>query len=101
MQPIIVPFTPNNLGRVIFEAQVMTGDRKSFNDVEFKLDSGSDFTTISCDDLAILGYECDFLESCPFHNTQVSTASGDLILPLRYISDVSIKFDNRETLLRL
>ena len=96
MQPIIIPFTPNNLGRVIFEAQVMTGDRKSFNDVEFKLDSGSDFTTISCDDLTVLGYEWEYLKSCPHHNTQASTASEDLVLPLQYINNVSIKFDDRE-----
>jgi len=96
MQPIVIPFTPNNLGRVIFEAQVMAGDGKSFSDVEFKLDSGSDFTTISCDDLIVLGYEREFLESCPFHNTQASTASGDLILPLQYLNNVSIKFDDRE-----
>jgi predicted aspartyl protease len=96
MQPIVIPFVPSNLGRVEFSAQVMTGNRKTFGEVEFKLDSGSDFTTISCEDLEVLGYERDFLGSCPHHNTHASTASEDLILPLQYISDVSIKFDNRE-----
>ena len=56
MLPIIIPFTPNNLGRVEFEAQVITGDRKSLKDVNFKYDSGSDFTTISCDDLDNFGH---------------------------------------------
>ena len=51
MHPIIIPFDTNNLGRVEFDADVMTGDRMSLGRVEFKLDSGSDFTTISCDDL--------------------------------------------------
>ena len=96
MQPITIPFSPCNLGRVIFDAQVMTGDRKTFGDVKFKLDSGSDFTTISCDDLEMLGYEEDYLKSCSYHPLNASTASEDLILPLQYITDVSIKFKDRE-----
>jgi hypothetical protein len=96
MQPIIIPFSPCNLGRVIFDAQVMTGDRKTFGDVKFKLDSGSDFTTISCDDLEMLGYEEDYLKSRAYHPLNASTASEDLILPLQYITDVSIKFMDRE-----
>ncbi|MCL2087710.1 MAG: hypothetical protein FWH05_09000 [Oscillospiraceae bacterium] len=43
MEPIIIPFIPNNLGRVKIKVQVMTGDRKSLGDVDFKYDSGSDF----------------------------------------------------------
>ena len=56
MLPIVIDFTSSNLGRVEFDADVMTGDRKSLRSVEFKLDSGSDFTTLSCDDLEMLGY---------------------------------------------
>jgi len=96
MQPIVIPFTSGNLGRVEFSAQVMTGDRKTFREIDFKLDSGSDFTTLSNEDLKVLGYERQYLESCPFHITPASTASEDLILPLQYITDVSIKFEDRE-----
>jgi hypothetical protein len=96
MLPIVIDFTSSNLGRVEFDADVMTGDRKSLRSVEFKLDSGSDFTTLSCDDLEMLGYERKYLESCLYHNTHASTASEDLVLPLQYISDVSIKFGERE-----
>ena len=96
MLPIVIDFTSSNLGRVEFDADVMTGDRKSLRSVEFKLDSGSDFTTLSCDDLEMLGYGMEYLKSCPYHNTHASTASEDLVLPLQYITDVSIKFGERE-----
>jgi hypothetical protein len=58
------------------------------------LDSGSDFTTLSCEDLDNLGYDRDFLESCPFHHTNASTASVDI--KLQYIKNLSIKFGERE-----
>ena len=61
MHPIIIPFSPSSLGRVEFSAQVMTGDRKTFGEVEFKLDSGSDFTTLSCDNLDVLAVRIGFL----------------------------------------
>ena len=96
MEPIIIPFIPNNLGRVVFYAHVMTGDRKSVRRINFKLDSGSDFTTLSCDDLDLLGYTHEFLSSRPYHAIKASTASDEIILPLQYISDVSIKFGDRE-----
>jgi hypothetical protein len=96
MHTIIIPFEPSSLGRVVFLAEVMTGDRKTLRDVIFKLDSGSDFTTLSCDDLDVLGYDMEYLKACPHHDTHASTASDDLILPLQFISDVSIKFGDRE-----
>ena len=96
MAPIIIKFTSDNLGRVIFDADVMTGDRKSLKTVVFKLDSGSDFTTINCDDLENLGYSNDFLKTCPFHQIKASTASSGHTLPLQYISNISIKFQDRE-----
>ena len=96
MVPIIIDFTPGNLGRVVFAVKVMTGDRKSLKTVIFKLDSGSDFTTHNCDDLENLGYTQEFLKSCPFHSTRASTASGGSVLPLQYIANVSIVFGDRE-----
>jgi hypothetical protein len=96
MVPIIIPFTPNNLGRVEFNAHVMTGDRKSLKKVRFKYDSGSDFTTISCDDLDRLGYSQEFLKSRPFHVAGASLAMGGKKKPLQYIENVSIKFGDRE-----
>ena len=39
MGPIVIPFIATSLGRVEFDAHVMSGDRKSFEKVEFKLDS--------------------------------------------------------------
>ena len=96
MHPIIIPFDTNNLGRVEFLSDVMTGNRMSFGSVEFKLDSGSDFTTISCDDLETLGYSIEYLKTCPFHKSKASTASDEFHLPLQYITNISIKFEDRE-----
>jgi hypothetical protein len=96
MESIIIEFIPNNLGRVTFLAEVMTGDFKSFKDIEFKLDSGSDFTTINSDELLDIGYTRNFLEKCPFHSGSASTADESNLFPLQYISNVSIKFGSRE-----
>ena len=96
MELIIIPFLPSNLGRVNFDIEVMDGDRKSFGNVSFKLDSGSDFTTISCEELYNLGYDREFLENCPYYHTNASTASKDDQLKLQYIPNVSIKFVDRE-----
>jgi len=75
----------------------MTSDRKSFEEIRFKLDCGSDFTTISCDDLTKkLGYTREFLESCPFHGNLASLASHEKELKMQYITNVSIKFGTRE-----
>ncbi|MDR0220047.1 MAG: retropepsin-like domain-containing protein [Lachnospiraceae bacterium] len=70
--------------------------RKSLHLVKFKLDSGSDFTTINQDDLYDLGYTLEFLQNCPIHASGASTASDGLKLQLRYITDVSIKLGDRE-----
>ena len=94
MGSIIIPFEFNSLGRVDFFADVMTSDYKSFDSVRFKLDSGSDFTTIDSQDLYNLGYTRQFLEGCPFHHLSVTTASNDI--RLQYIKNVSIKFSERE-----
>ena len=96
MQPIIIPLQPSGLGRVEFPAEISTGDRKTFESVDFKLDSGSDFTTLSCRALDGLGYTQEFLQGCPFHSNLVSTAGEDFNLRLQYITDVSIKFGDRE-----
>ncbi len=93
MCPIVVSFNPSSLGRVEFDAGIMTADRKSFVDITFKLDSGSDFTTLSCEDLDALGYSEEYLRSCKVHG-EASTASGKV--DLRYIENVSIKFGDRE-----
>ena len=94
MGVIEIPFTASNLGRVEITAGVMTGNRKSFADVEFKLDSGSDFTTLSCNDLNNLGYSLNFLQNCQYYSTDASTASG--ALRLQFITNVSIKLSERE-----
>jgi hypothetical protein len=96
MQPIIIRFKPSVVGRVGFTANVLTGDGKSLGAVDFKLDSGSDFTTISCDDLEKLGYTQEFLQNCPVYANEAQAASDDLTLRLRYITNVSIKFGDRE-----
>ena len=95
MSAIIVPFTPTSLGRVEFDAEIMTGDNLSFDTVTFKLDTGSDFTTLSCADLTLLGYSDRFLESCKHHDIAAAPAASKGIM-LQYIEDVSIKFGNRE-----
>ncbi|MCL1819139.1 MAG: retroviral-like aspartic protease family protein [Oscillospiraceae bacterium] len=72
----------------------MTGDKKSFDTVRFKLDSGSDFTTLSCDDLDNLGYSDECLQSCKIHGKAYTATSGEVVL--QYIENVSIKFGDRE-----
>ena len=96
MESIIIPFLPKNLGRVNFDIEVMSGERKSFDNVRFKLDSGSDFTTISCEELYNLGYSREFLENCPYHHINAVTASEYGQLKLQYITNISIKFADRE-----
>jgi hypothetical protein len=96
MQPIIIPFTPSGLGRIEFTAMVSTSDRKTLRNVDFKLASGSDFTTISCNDLEELGYTQEFLQKCPVHEGKASAAAAELALQLQYITDVSLKFSDRE-----
>ncbi|MCL2356083.1 MAG: retropepsin-like domain-containing protein [Defluviitaleaceae bacterium] len=94
MGTINIPFVFNSLGRVDFFADVATSDYKSFKGVRFKLDSGSDFTTIDSQDLYNLGYTREFLETCPFHHLSATTASSNI--RLRYIKNISIKFGERE-----
>jgi len=93
MLPIVIKFTPSELGRVVFEAEVMTSDRLTLDTVSFKLDTGSDFTTLSCKDLAILGYTEEILKTCNVYG-YASTAGGDVAM--QYIDNVSIKFGDRE-----
>ncbi|MCL1886270.1 MAG: retropepsin-like domain-containing protein [Dehalococcoidia bacterium] len=72
---------------------VMTADRLSFESVLFKLDTGSEFTTLSSKDLDLLGYTVAFLQSCKVYGN-ASSAAGNVVL--QYIDDVSIKLGDRE-----
>ena len=93
--PIIIQFYPCFLGRVEFDAYVLKNDLRTHGIVRFKLDSGSDITTLSCKDLANLGYPDSYLLSRPKYATTVTTADGKIV-SLRYLDDVSIKFNDRE-----
>jgi hypothetical protein len=94
-QTITIDFFSTALGRIDFEADVMTYDKLSFKSVAFKLDSGSDFTTLSCDDLILLGYEEDYLKTCKFHINTADPAFGTSA-PIQYIENISLKFGDRE-----
>ena len=94
--PIIIPFEHSDLGRVEFFLQVQTGDGLSLDDVAFKLDSGSDFTTLSCEDLKNLGYTQEFLQACPFHHVSASAASADIEFRLQYLESIAIKFGEHD-----
>ena len=96
MDPIIISFVPNALGRVIFNADIQTGDGLSHKPITFKLDSGSDFTTLSCMALEILGYTEEYLKSCPYHENEPSTAFYETKPRFQYIVNRSIKFGDRE-----
>jgi hypothetical protein len=96
LKTIVIPFNLTASGRVIFPVDVMTGNGKSFNRINFLLDSGSDFTTISHNELLKLGYTQEFLDSCLYHKTIASTASEARVLKLQYIDNISIKFGDRE-----
>ncbi|MDR1687375.1 MAG: hypothetical protein LBS21_02030 [Clostridiales bacterium] len=100
-EPIIVSLRPNNLGRVLFSADVLGASKKQQNDVEFKLDSGSDFTIISRRDLIrSLGYSKEFLNSCPLYYTENPRVNATQVdgtpLPLRYIKNISMMVNGRE-----
>ena len=94
MTPIRIDFIPSGLGRVEFRANVMTSDRMSLKPIRFKLDTASDFTTLSLKDLRRLGYTQEQLQDCKVFEGSASTGGGDL--ELRYIENVSIKFEDRE-----
>ena len=94
MEPIIITFTQLSVGRVEFDAEVITADRLSLDTVTFKLDTGSDFTTLSYDDLKLLGYEDVFLHACKHYKDPASSAGGDL--KLQYMDNISIKLGDRE-----
>jgi hypothetical protein len=96
MLPIIIPFTTNELGRVLFDVQVSTADSKSLKTVDFKLDYGSDFTTLSCEALDLLGYSYEYLKNCPLHDKKASLAADEMNVPIQYITNVTIKFGYRE-----
>ncbi|MDR2167129.1 MAG: retroviral-like aspartic protease family protein [Clostridiales bacterium] len=95
MRPIIIHFDDCDLGRVIIRADVLRGDSLSHGPVRFKLDSGSDFTIVNYDDLKDLGYTDEFLRNCPKH-TNIATAAEGSSITLRYLSNISIMFEDRE-----
>ena len=94
MESIVIPFTQLSVGRVEFDAEVLTADGKSLDTVTFKLDTGSDFTTLSYDDLKLLGYSDEFLRTSAVYDTKATSAGGNL--KLQYMDGISIKFGNRE-----
>jgi hypothetical protein len=97
MEPITIPIKKSGWGRVVFDAMVSTGDMKSLDLATFKLDSGSDFTTLSETTLKNLGYTDEYLRSRPAHAGEASTATeDDKLKNLQYIEHVSIKFEDRE-----
>jgi hypothetical protein len=93
MSAIVITFAPTSLGRVEFDAEVMTADRLSLDTVKFKLDTGSDFTTLSLADLHLLGYSDTFLQSCPVFGEAI-TPAGEVTL--QYIEHISLKLGDRE-----
>ena len=93
MSPIVIRFLPLSTGRIELELGVMTADRLSLKTVSFKLDTGSEFTTLSNEDIAKLGYTDAFLQSCKVYGN-ASSAAGNVVL--QYIDDVSIKLGDRE-----
>jgi hypothetical protein len=96
MSPIVIPFTSNELGRVKFNVHVSTADSKSLKRIRFKLDYGSDFTTLSCEALDSFGYSDEYLKNCPVHEGGATLAAHELNVPVQYITNVSIKFGDRE-----
>ncbi|MCL1987980.1 MAG: retroviral-like aspartic protease family protein [Firmicutes bacterium] len=92
--PIEIPFTSDWPGRINISLDVSTSNLLGFGNVDFKLDTGSDFVTINMDDLHRLGYTDEQLKSCPIHGI-ATTADGKKV-NLQYMTNVSIKYKNRE-----
>ena len=94
--PIIIPFIPNQLGRILFPVQVQTGNGIAHKKVIFKLDTGSDFTLLSRTSLKDLDYDEAMLKACPIFEGNPSTANSKRSGKLQYISNISVKFFDRE-----
>ncbi|MCL2086845.1 MAG: retropepsin-like domain-containing protein [Oscillospiraceae bacterium] len=95
MTPIKINFETDERGRVDFEADVTTFDSKSLRPIKFKLDTASDFTTLSDEALERLGYTEELLlNECNDITHKAITGAGEI--PLRHIDNVSIKFGDRE-----
>ncbi|MCL1999115.1 MAG: retroviral-like aspartic protease family protein [Turicibacter sp.] len=93
-EPIMIDFTSDKWGRVYIKADILKSDLLSFDEIEFKLDTASDFVTLSMTDLYKLGYTDEHLRTCPTHGI-VTTADGKEIV-LQYLTNISIKFEDRE-----
>ncbi|MDR2168087.1 MAG: retroviral-like aspartic protease family protein [Clostridiales bacterium] len=79
----------------MLEIEVLRADLFSHETVEFKLDSGSDFTTLSNADLSNLGYAEEYLRSRPKHEPIATTADGKEV-HFQYLENISIMFQGRE-----
>ncbi|MCL2016156.1 MAG: retroviral-like aspartic protease family protein [Defluviitaleaceae bacterium] len=93
-KPIEIPFTSDSPGRVNISLDLSTSDFRNFGNVDFKLDTGSDFVTVNIEDLHRLGYTDNQLKSCPIHG--IATTADGKEVKLQYMTNISIKYKERE-----
>jgi len=92
---IILDFETNEVGRILIDVKVLTGNSLSHKTVKFRLDTGADYTIIGMDTLRHLGYTDEFLHSCP-KEKYPATAANNTKVQLHYLENVSIMFNERE-----
>ena len=92
---IVLDFETNEMGSIWVELNVLRGDFLSHENVNFKFDTGADYTVIAVETLKDLGYTDDFLRSCPKDKYPATMADGSKV-QLYYLENVSIMFKERE-----
>ena len=89
----ILNFIPNNLGRIKLELLIQKANKINMSNIDFDLDTGSDFTTIDIIYLIKLGYTKDFLKKCPYYKNPASTVAKEHNINLQYIDNTTILLD--------
>ena len=93
--PIRLTYTDNNIGRISVSMNVKHQTTKIMTPIKMKFDTGSDFTTISQDDLYDLGYDYSYLKTRPYYQLPPSAAASSLKVPLQHLNGVDIQLDNQ------
>ena len=86
-------FIPNNIGRIELTLSIQKANKINMEDIDFALDTGSDFTTIGIKHLIQLGYTKELLQNCPYHKNLATTVATEHSIDLQYIDNVTVLID--------
>jgi len=87
---LTIKIDTDDYGQVFVYPHILTRDKKVKERIKFELDSGSSYTTMSCDDLSILGYEKSILNSFKDYKS-VKTAGGEIML--KHLGYITLLFE--------